>query len=534
MSENTQTGGSVVAVNFDNLVLKQWLHCIGPIHRCEVLKKEYNHKTRWLLFQLKADLQNLGLSQRQVHRGLIQLATKPRVVIMRQIPYKKYRPKSLLEHEEERKILHNSRTNVSNLRLGSENVHKTNMTERYVKRRNKYIRENDGIVAYKDASISNNRKLFSPNKCKLDDQVTTIHSFDQALEQLDKIVPSKIRVHEKLSNNRSFSVSMNGIHKSRYNSIVLNKKYGRDENHIENKEKHKKTQKTSDLIFNKVGPKKVQISDENKRNHVKLNQNSCSNKISDYTTSNVYKKVDTNWTLIKLDADKKLHKKKIIDINLDSIPNKNKYFKYEDSISNCTLSTGKIVKIEENMQEKKLHKPVIPDFIKRKNIYAHINENKEIIRKKRKRIINKFRTYFGDCLSVSEDEQEQNILRKRFKIRRKKYSCDSEVYIIERSTTMTDTEILNDIQETVTPDLTMQKFNENASQKIIDIIHELNEVTTDINIETNQVKNAINFKEIENNKLQNSTDENKIYSETKKDKLSQDMLINMSEKDNLK
>ena len=402
--------------------------------------------------------------------------------------------------------------------MGDENVRNTNTTQRCVSKRNKYIRKTDGIVAHEeDASRSNNQK-FSPSKrCKSHNQVATMHSFDEALEQLDKI-PSKMSIHRKLSNNQSFSVSMNGIVKSQYNSVASSKKKDKDENLIENKDKHRKTQKTSDT---------QKIYDENKRNHTKLNQNSYSNKINDYITSNVYKKIDTNYR--KLDVDKKLHNKKSIDINLNSIPNKNKYFKYKDSTSNCIFGTGEVVKLKENMQEKKLHKPIISEFIKKKNIYAHINEDKEIIRKKRKRIINKFRTFFGDCLSVSEDEEEQNILRKRFKIRRKKDSCDSGVYVIERSTTMTDTKVLNDIQETITPDSTTQKFNENTSQETIDINHELNEVTTDTNIETNQVKNAINFKEIEN-KLQNSTDKNKIYStETKNDELFQDMLINISE-----
>ena len=422
--------------------------------------------------------------------------------------------------------------------MGGENVHKINTTERYGKRGNKYIRET-GIIAYEeDTSISNNRKLYLPNKrCKIDDRVATMHSFDEALEQLDKIVPSKMNIHEKLSNNRFSSVSINGIVKSQYNSIVLNKKYDKDENHIENKDKHRRTQKTSNtqkisnLIFDKVGPNKVQISDENKRNHTTLNQY-CSNNINDYITSNIYKKIDTKYR--KLDVDKKLHNKKSADINVDSIPNKSKYFKYENSISNCTHGTGKVVKIKENMQEKKLHKSVISDFIRRKNTYAHTNENKKIIRKK---IINKFRIYFGDCLSVSEDEQEQNILRKRFKIRRKKnsvYSCDSEVYVTERSTT--DTKVLDDIQQTITPDSITQKFNENTSQETIDnidIIHELNEVTTNTNIESNQVKNAIDFKEIENYKLQSGTDENKIYNiKIRKDELSQTILINISE-DNL-
>lgn len=35
MSENTQTG----AMNYDNLALKCWLYCIGPVRRCEELKK---------------------------------------------------------------------------------------------------------------------------------------------------------------------------------------------------------------------------------------------------------------------------------------------------------------------------------------------------------------------------------------------------------------------------------------------------------------------------------------------------------------
>ncbi|KOX71343.1 hypothetical protein WN51_01616 [Melipona quadrifasciata] len=197
MSESTKKE-SIEAVNFDNLVLKQWLRYIGPVHRCEVLKK------------LKKDLQNLKLSQKQVHRGLIQLATKPRVVLMRQISYKKNKPKTLLEDEEERNILYNFRTNALNLPLGNENVHTTKMIERYAKRGNKHIRETDEIVACEeDSSTSNNRELSSSNKrCKLDDQVATVHSFDEVLQQLDKIVPSKMSIHEKLSNNRSSSVSM--------------------------------------------------------------------------------------------------------------------------------------------------------------------------------------------------------------------------------------------------------------------------------------------------------------------------------------
>ncbi|XP_043579040.1 protein PF14_0175-like isoform X2 [Bombus pyrosoma] len=467
MSENTQTG----AMNYDNLALKCWLYCIGPVRRCEELKK------------LKADLQNLGLSRRQVHQGLIQLATKPHVVLTRQIPYRRYRFKNLSEDERGKNIIDNLRTKALNLRPRIEDIHKSNTTERFIKKENKYIKKADGVTAYENALISSNQELFVPNICyKLKNPLATMHSFDETLKQLDECISSKMIVNEKSTNIKKLE-----------NNIVSSKKCNKDENHHCICE-HKNTQKIQEvpnLISDKVSSKRILMFNKYKKKRIepKLKLNSCfAKKVrNDSIKSDDYKKVDTKN--VKSDIGKKLHNdKKIIDINDNSMPDKNTYSKHEDSTLNCSHNTEEVTKVMENTHKRKLRKLIVSD------------KNKEIIKKKRK-IKDRFRTYFGDCISVSEDEQEQNIIEERFRKTRKRDSvdsCESGVYVAERNITMTAAHV--DIIQKSNEDTSQgiianvdinHKPNDDISQRTIanlDIIHKLNKNTsqeTIVNVDTN-------------------------------------------------
>ncbi|XP_050471978.1 bromodomain-containing protein DDB_G0280777-like [Bombus huntii] len=584
MSENTQTR----ATNYDNLALKCWLYCIGPVRRCEELKK------------LKADLQNLGLSRKQVHQGLIQLATKPRVILTRQIPYTRHRLKNLSEDERGKNITDNLRTNALNLRPRIEDIHKSNMTERFMKEESKYIKKADGVTAHETALISSNRELFIPN---IKNPLATMHSFDETLKQLDKRISPKMRVDEKSTNTRKLK-----------NNVVSSKKCDKDENHHCIR-KHKDTQKIREipnLISDKVGSNRILMFNKYKKKRIepKLKLKSCFvKKVNDSIQSDDYKKVYTKN--IKLDISKKLHNdKKLIDMKVNSIPDKNIYSKHEDSTLNCNHKTEEVTKMKKNTHKRKLHKLMVSD------------RHKEIVQKRRK-IKDRFRTYFGDCISISEDEQEQNIIEERFRKTRKKDSVDSCesacVDIIQKSNedtsqgiianvdvshkpnddisqgTITNLDIIHKLnkstsQETIVNVNTNNGLNEDTSQRTIvnvdvihesnedtcqgiianvdtnhksnegtsqgtianiiqksdedtsqgtianvDTIHESNEVTGNTNNKTtNQIEGATNFVEIECNKLQNNTYENKTHNiEIEKKELSRNKFINFSEKNDI-
>ncbi|XP_033361009.1 transcription factor SPT20 homolog isoform X2 [Bombus vosnesenskii] len=462
MSENTQTR----ATNYDNLALKCWLYCIGPVRRCEELKK------------LKADLQNLGLSRKQVHQGLIQLATKPRVILTRQIPYTRYRLKNLSEDERGKNITDNLRTNALNLRPRIEDIHKSNMTERFMKEESKYIKKADGVTAHETALISSNRELFIPN---IKNPLTTMHSFDETLKQLDKSIFPKMRVYEKSTNTRKLE-----------NNVVSSKKCDKDENHHCIR-KHKDIQKIREipnLISDKVGSNRILMFNKYKKKRIepKLKLKSCFvKKVNDSIQSDDYKKVYTKN--IKLDISKKLHNdKKLIDMKVNSIPDKNIYSKHEDSTLNCNHKTEEGTKMKKNTHKRKLHKLMVSD------------RHKEIVQKRRK-IKDRFRTYFGDCISISEDEQEQNIIEERFRKTRKKDSvdsCESGVYDAEKDITMTAAcvDIIQKSNEDTSQGIianvdVSHKPNDDISQGTItnlDIIHKLNKSTsqeTIVNVNTN-------------------------------------------------
>ncbi|XP_071855669.1 uncharacterized protein isoform X2 [Bombus fervidus] len=422
-------------------------HSLPWIQRKETLQAlDICRRCRQALYKLKADLQNLGLSRRQVHQGLIQLATKPHVVLTRQIPYRKYRFKNLSEDERGKNIIDNLRINALNLRPQIGNIHKSNRTERFIKEDSKYIKKTDGVTAYETALINSNRELFIPNICyKLKNPLATMHSFDETLKQLDESISSKMRVDEKCTNIR----------------------------------KPENVDSKKILMFNKY---------KKKRTESKLKLNSCfAKKVNDSIKSNDYKKVHTKS--IKSDIGKKLHNdKKIIDIKVNSITNKNTYSKNEDSTLNCSHNIEEVTKMKENTCKRKLCRLLVSD------------KHKEISKKKRK-IKDRFRTYFGDCISISEDEQEQNIIEEKFRKTRKKDSvdsCESGVYVAERNITMTAAHV--DIIQKSNEDTfrgiianvdASHKPNDDISQGTIanlDIIHKLNKNTsqeTIVNVDTN-------------------------------------------------
>ncbi|CAK9823155.1 hypothetical protein ANTRET_LOCUS1551 [Anthophora retusa] len=525
---------SVVPVNFSNLVLKRWLHFIGPVRRCEVLKK------------LKADLQNLGLSRRQVYRGLIQLATKPRVILTRQPSYRRYGSKKLLEENEDaaNDIYASCRTIVSLLdqhpQQKQEDAQKSNWTDRFSEDEGKRSENTERVKTDETARTSNIQvSVVSSRDCKLENHPpTTLHSFDKTLERLDRLVPPKISTQEKSSSKRTFAASADSTCKSQYkhrinnNDIAATKMSNKGGNHVSHTvEKHtQRTQKIPDLVHDKIDTNTVQMSSQSKKNHIKLN--SCCSKKSE-----IHKTVDTDY--VKSDIDKKLcNYEKNTDTKVDSVLNKDKHFKHKNHRS--VLAVTEVTKAEENACKRRLHETMIPDSSqRRKKIRVFADENKEIDTRKKNKIKKKFRIIFGDDVSISEDEQEVDLLQKRFKRRRKKDSvdsCDSGVYIAERNTPTNSVEILKDIQKAV-PDSTMhEECNEDTVKETtanVDIIDDTKEVTSNksVNTDIDQVESVKSAVQVENDELQNDTCTIDNI-RTSKEELSDEKLISASDKSN--
>ncbi|XP_043788013.1 protein PF14_0175-like isoform X3 [Apis laboriosa] len=368
----------------------------------------------------------------------MQLATKPHVVLTRQPLYRKCGLKNL-ENERENKIVDNCRMI---------DVQKLNNIEWIVEQGDKHIKKTNSVKVYEDSLIKNNRELFIDG-CKVEIPLTTFHSFDKALEQFDKLVSSKMNMHEKLSNRRaSVIVSTDSVIKSQ-NNTFSSKKFNKNENYftyIENK--NSRIQKITNLISDKID--RVPAT---KKIDIKLNLKSSSDKKeNNCVKSESYKVLNTYY--IKSHINKKLcNDKKTMDVKVNNISSKNKY-----SID---------YKIEENAKKRTVYEPVTSDSTQRKKIRTSIDEHKEINRKKRKKLKNKFRAYFGECITISEDEQEQTILQNRFKRKRKKDSADSSdsgVYIADKSTSL---QIIKDIQKTISNSIICGKFNENLSGETI-------------------------------------------------------------------
>ncbi|XP_076182878.1 uncharacterized protein LOC143154796 isoform X1 [Ptiloglossa arizonensis] len=541
MPENTRTE-SVVPKCFSNLLLKGWLRDLGPVRRCELLQK------------LKTDLQNLGLSRRQVRRGLIQLATKPRVILTQQPTNRRYGSRKIsLEKDEEAssKISTVCRTQITSpghySRQEDKDAQQPDTTEIGAEEENKRYEETEELKACQGVLMNSLQdSLISSRNYRLgNNRSPTLHPLNKALKQLDKIVSTKMSIPEKpISKRGPVIVSVDttfDLHvRSHKNSKNLppNKKftYNQSEDqltHIGN-ECNRLVHKTPDLISDNVDSDIDHVPVQDKRNCIKLNLNFSNLKKINSAKLNISKILDTNEKAVNIKADSISSKIKfatrkgnVREITSANVPQK----------STVALNNTNIVIVDENIQKERLHESIALDFVqKAKKICTTVDEIKEIKKKKKKNLKSKFRIYFGESISFSEDEQEQDILKNRFKRRRKKDSidsCDSGLSSTEGNVT-NGVEILKDIQKAV-PDSTMQdEFNEDASKKIKESIEFMkldktneSEVNTDgniktINQESNKLQNSkckadsvqINRKEIIQEKLISIFDESDIVQAT--------------------
>ncbi|XP_054006970.1 uncharacterized protein LOC128891504 isoform X1 [Hylaeus anthracinus] len=383
---------SVVPLRFDNLELKKWLHFVGPPRRYGVLQK------------LRKDLQNFGLSRRQVHQALVQLATKPRVILKRQPTSRRYGPRNL------------SLENTKGIDDEEEDI------------RNEKAED---LKAFKgEPPDGPQESLVSSNKYKSgSNTLTTFHSFDKALQQLNQIYFVKMTTRENsMKKGGCTVVTADTTFKSRGRdctkdgNLPLKKRSmcNQDEVQVTLVDGIRSPQRTPDLLSDKVGG--VINHESSKRHRMKLD----------------------------------LH-----------------FPKRTNNVSKSNTTTFRDTKAEyknENIHKTKSNEAITSDAShKRKKISASIDEMKEIDKKKKKHLKDKFRIYFGNFTSVSEDEQEKDILQKRFKKRRKKDSvdsCDSGLCISDGNVASNCVEVLKDIQRAV-PDSTMQdEFNEDTSKKM--------------------------------------------------------------------
>ncbi|XP_076675094.1 uncharacterized protein LOC143372610 isoform X2 [Andrena cerasifolii] len=487
---STETG-TAVAVCFDNLVLKRLLYSLGPVRRCELLKK------------LKTDLQNLGLSRKQVRRGLIQLATRPLVVLTRQQTARRrygWRRRLFLDDDEGlSQVSSNCTTDAPSLkcnsRQGNENADRSHGVE---------------VGAAEKAEVLKAQSTAPTN----DPKPTVLHPFDKALEQLDKIVSSKMNAPEKsVSKRSSVIVSADTTCKSQSKDgasnkhLPPNKKTARSERDnpptrvgVDN---NRATERSFDLVSDQIPTNSIRTLDRDKRYRIKLNLSSCFNhKIIESAKSDVNKKLDINEGA-SAHVEEHSPRNKIARLTRDTGGGKSS--PEGVSVKGRTASSDNRV-AEEDTHKRRLHGETTLDCApkKRKNIRTSYNETKAIDRKKRKKVLKKFRTFFGDCVTVSEDEQDQDILQKQFKRRRKKDSvdsCDSGVCTAEGSAIASYVEILKDIQRAV-PDSTMhEESNEAASKKTPAkprIIDETKESTKEESIKTtDQVQDTGNGTEVD-------------------------------------
>lgn len=349
---------------------------------------------------------------------------------------------------------------------------------------------------------------------------TVLHPFDKALEQLDKIVSSKMNAPEKsVSKRSSVIVSADTTCKSQNKDGASNKhsppnkKTARSERdnpptRVGN-DNNRATERSFDLVSDQIPTNSICTPDRDKRYRIKLNLSSCCNhKKSECAMSNVNKKLDT-------DEGASAHVEEHSPRNKIACPTRDNGGGKSSSegvpVKGRTASSDNRV-AEEDTHKRRLHgeTTLVCAQKKRKKIRTSYNEIKAIDRKKRKKVLKKFRTLFGDCLTVSEDEQNQDILQKQFKRRRKKDSvdsCDSGVCIAEGSAIASYVEILKDIQRAV-PDSTMhEEFNEAASEKTpakARIIDETKESTKDGSIKTaDQAPDTGNGTEVDRLEIKN-------------------------------
>ncbi|XP_076755972.1 uncharacterized protein LOC143426411 [Xylocopa sonorina] len=422
--------------------LLSWVQRKLPLKTLDICRR-----CRHAVYKLKADLQDLGLSRKQVHQGLIQLSTKPRVFLTRQPLYERHGPKKLKEGIEEGG--NNTINGSDSPKQRNENVHRPDTSEMLLEGNSKHNGKTDAIKRCK--AIAGNNRIASKT-CKLDDPPGMLHSYDKAPKQFDKLTSSKMIEHKKLCSKRTAIISANTASKLQSNDTALNEKSDTHQNRINGIENESAqiTQESPDSVSDKVEADTVQTH-ENKKIHLKLNLNSCCNKTkNDCTKCDVYRKVDTDSAISSTDAELRSDSN-VQDVEVDPVPSKNRCSNCEDNgnvssnieenksrSSNCenseNISPDTEKKKIEEVHKRKLQEPITSDPARRRKLSASIDEYGKTNRRKRKKLKKKFRAFFGDCVSISEDEQEQTIVKQRFKRKRNKNSvdsCDSGVYFAE-------------------------------------------------------------------------------------------------------
>nr|XP_034181979.1 uncharacterized protein LOC117605134 isoform X2 [Osmia lignaria] len=437
MSENVMP-----VVNFDNVVLKQWLRDKGAVRRREALTK------------LREELQNLGLSRRQVHRGLLQLTTKPKVILTRHATYRRSQ-KSLEEYERPVDADTSCRKDTAfpgqHPSPQDEDRQTPDSTQRILEEDIDFNEKAKRIEEYNSEVSLSNKTLMSDKSCKSNEHRTMLHSFDMALKQLDKICSTKISVDKLNSRRTSVIVSTADAIKSGDKVYPINnnnsnmKSSYKDENHLTNirQENLRVRPETSDS-------KSVNVDQRKKLNSKSLPDRKRSN----------HDKSDVHEELAPAVKNAK--------IQVNPASNQDKHFK-QDNYENPSTD-NKSTKAEGNLNKKISHEETakFSNFWKRrKRICVSIDERKELDKRSMKNIKYKFRKWFGDCGSISEDEQEQHILQKRFKQRRKKDSvdsCDSGVCFNEGNILSSNgIEILRNIQTAVADSTMHEEISEDTS-----------------------------------------------------------------------
>ncbi|XP_026670526.1 uncharacterized protein LOC113464524 isoform X2 [Ceratina calcarata] len=426
MPTTTRTASvtSCDGMHFANFVLKHWLYSIGPARRVEVLKK------------LRIGLQSLRLSRRQVHYALVQLlASRTCVILVREPFHKRQGSKIPKEEIEEIEIFDSDSSFVEERSQEKyEDVPKLDTPKFIGKGHDQRI---DGMNVYEVLSSNSNRDYIFH---KSEKSPAIMHPFEEALMQFESVVPTKM--NRKSCSKRKSSATV---------SLDIKKRSCEHANHvtvIENKSSISEETVPNEALA-KVEINTIQMADEVKKGRIKLNLNSCySNKSSNYVKSEAYKKVDST----KLDDDKEL---RVVNINVNSAANRNKYSKYRrnEYVLAGTEATAFEYDALTTLDRKQR---------KRRSVSQNTN------RHRRRRISSKFRTYFGDCITISEDEQERDILKTTYKRRKKLVSinsCDSGVSVTNENGIVVDVQVYKDIQIAI-PESTMNDTSSETENSV--------------------------------------------------------------------
>nr|XP_031840679.1 uncharacterized protein LOC116430539 isoform X1 [Nomia melanderi]XP_031840680.1 uncharacterized protein LOC116430539 isoform X1 [Nomia melanderi]XP_031840681.1 uncharacterized protein LOC116430539 isoform X1 [Nomia melanderi] len=491
---------AIKSVNFSNLVLKQWLHRVGTVRRCKLLRK------------LKTELQNHGLSQKQVQRGLIQLAKKPRVVLEGEPIARRCGSKQVFLNDNEEKSMEvaiSCKTDTAVLQHQSEPmpeyVQKSDTMK--IDTENKY-KQNENEESIKSCKTDLTQGSFVTNRNNKSgiNMQSAPHSSDKTSKQLDLINAVKSsRIYT--SESKDFSVNVTTDITFKLQNYLNNETSfsNRKSNEIKNLVLDIKSDvncvahETSSLIFHESDENLNNLGIQDKKNHRKINSSSYYDKQNtNFTKLNINKKLeavegDTNTKahpiLVKMkhSLQENYESKTIID----TIPKKD--------YNEC--SDIKAGNTQVNLHKRRSYETISVDSQqKRKKIHALTDKPETISRNKKKKLI-KFRQYFGECLSISEDEQEQGILQTSFKRRKKKFSvdsCDSGVCINEKNVAFNYEESLRDIQTTVPDSIIMQEELKEDMYKKAFVETDASNTLQEDNSRNENIKSTDQFKDVMN------------------------------------